>query len=117
MREIFIVDDDEAVRRSLVFMLRLSGWSPRAFGRAEDFLTEADALPPGVLLTDIRMPGMDGFQLLTEMKRRGLRFRALVMTGHDSAGLRARALGLGALGVLAKPFDEGVLAAALARTA
>lgn len=114
MPEIYVVDDDAAVRNSIVFMLKASGWTARAFSSGGQFLAEAPDLGPGVLLTDLRMPEMDGLQLLAEVRRRRLPFDRIAMSAHLDRDLGARALAAGAAAVLAKPFDVEAAAAAVA---
>ncbi|MBL8774002.1 MAG: response regulator [Phenylobacterium sp.] len=111
--EIYVVDDDEAVRKSLNFMLRAAGFLVRTYDSAADFLADAKDLGPGCLLTDVRMPDMDGLELLRRMKAQGLAFPVVVMTGHGDVPLAVEAMKLGAADFIEKPFSDEVLLAAL----
>ena len=111
---VYIVDDDEAVRSSLAFMLSTSGHDVRTYAAAEDFLAIADTLEAGCVVTDIRMPGLSGMDLLRRLKSMGLdALRVIVMTGHADVPLAVEAMKAGAVDFLEKPFDEQRLLGAL----
>jgi two-component system response regulator FixJ len=105
---IFIVDDDAPVRESMRLLLAAAGLKTRSFDSAEDFL--ADALPqPGCLITDVRMPGMGGIELLEEVSRRQMHLAVIVMTGHADIPLAVSAMKAGAADFLEKPFEPALL--------
>lgn len=104
-----IVDDDEALRRSLRFLFASVGRDARAWDSAAAFL---DALPdleplrPGVLLLDIRMPGMSGLELLRHLREQGFVLPVLIVTGHGDVQMAVEALKSGADDFIEKPFRE-----------
>jgi len=111
---VHIVDDDAAIRDSLTFMLESSGHRVRAHPSAEHFLDQADALEHGWIVTDVRMPGKSGLELLRTLKARGMTaLPVIVMTGHGDVPLAVEAMKAGAVDFLEKPFDESRLLAAL----
>src|SRR6476659_4877007 len=112
-RLIYIVDDDEAVRDSLSLLLETRGFAVRAFASAREFLTAAPSLRLGVLVSDVRMPEMDGLELQQNLAQRGFSFPLIVITGHGDVPLAVRAMKAGALDFIEKPFAaEAILAAA-----
>jgi two-component system response regulator FixJ len=118
---IYVVDDDEAVRDSLALLLEARGYTVRSFASARDFLAAAPSLRPGCLITDIRMPEMDGLELQTQLIEHALPFPLIVITGHGDVLLAVRAMKAGAIDFIEKPFAaETILnsaATALARLA
>jgi two-component system, LuxR family, response regulator FixJ len=105
-RNVYVIDDDPAMRDSLEFLLGSAGFGVRLFDSAQVFLDELATLGPGCVITDVRMPGMDGMQLLRQLKAGGGRFPVIVMTGHGDVPLAVEAMKLGALDFLEKPFDD-----------
>jgi two-component system response regulator FixJ len=118
---VHIVDDDEAVRRSLALLLGSCGHATETYASAEAFLGALPHLSPGCAIVDIRTPGMDGLTLQTELARRGVLLPVVVVTGHADVALAVRAMKAGAVDLVEKPFsDEELLRAvrdALARVA
>ena len=114
-RAIYIVDDDKAVRDSLAFFLATAGYSPHQFADALSFLAVAAELPPGGVLLDIRMPGVDGIEVLERLRDAGNGLPVVVMTGHGDVTTAVRAMKLGARDFIEKPFEEGTLIAILDR--
>jgi FixJ family two-component response regulator len=112
---ITIIDDDESVRESLPDLLREMGFSVQAFASAEAFLASGAGPELRILILDVAMPGMSGFDLQEELSTRGAAARIIFMTGHANERIRQRVLDAGAVACLFKPFSEGDLAAALAR--
>ncbi len=113
---VFVIDDDEAMRDSLDFLLGSAGFRVQVFETAEAFL---DALPnagSGCVVSDIRMPGMDGLELLKRLKTEKLVLPVVIMTGHGDVPLAVDAMKLGAADFVEKPFDDERLIAAI-RTA
>lgn len=101
----YVVDDDPTFRRSLLLLLEAAGWAVQDFSCGEDFLAEVDQLRPGVLLLDLRMPGMSGLDLLEKGGARLLNFAIIILTGHGDVDAAVRALKGGAVDFLEKPFD------------
>jgi two-component system response regulator FixJ len=112
---VYVVDDDREVRRSLSFMLGTAQFSSRPFASGVDFLEALDDLKPGCLLLDIRMPEVDGFHVMTELGRRHIEWPVIVMTGHGEVSVAVRAMKLGAVDFIEKPFEEAVLLSSLER--
>lgn len=112
-KQVYVVDDDEAIRRSLSFMLKTSGHGVELFPCGEDFLKAAPKLSPGCVLLDIRMPGMDGLEVQAAMAERGVALPVVVMTGHGDIAIAVRAMKAGAIDFLEKPFEKAVVLNAL----
>ncbi len=94
-------------------MLTAAKLQPRPFASGPDFLDSLSELQPGVILLDLHMPEMDGFRLLAELASKRVEWPVLVMTGHGDISTAVRAMKLGAVDFLAKPFPEEALLAAL----
>lgn len=106
---VHIVDDDEAVRHSLAFMLGSAGLPVRLFDSARAFLDLLDPSAHGCLVTDVRMPDMTGIELLGEIKTKAPNLPAIVITGHGDIPLAVEAMKAGALDFIEKPFEDEVL--------
>jgi two-component system response regulator FixJ len=101
---IYIVDDDRAVRASLLALFEANGYASRIFSSAQEFLAAAPNLHSGCLIADIHMPGMDGLEMQQRLIERGLPFPFIVITGHGDVSLAVRAMKAGALDFIEKPF-------------
>jgi two-component system, LuxR family, response regulator FixJ len=112
-RQIYLVDDDDAVRRSAGFMLKTSGFAVEPFASGVEFLKGVEALAPGCILLDVRMPGMDGLEVQRALGERGITFPVIVLTGHGDVNVAVAAMKAGALDFIEKPFEKAVLLAAL----
>jgi two-component system response regulator FixJ len=112
---IFLVDDDEALRRATTRLLGACGFAVRAFGSAEEFLASYDPGEPGCLLVDVWMPGRSGLELQRTLHEQRDTRPVVVMTGHADEPMRAQALRHGAIAFLEKPVREEELVAALDR--
>jgi two-component system response regulator FixJ len=110
---VHIVDDDEAMRDSLGFLLDVEGFSTRLFASAETFLTALDGLEQGCIVTDVRMPGISGIDLVRRVREQGLSNPIIVMTGHGDVALAVEAMKAGAQDFIEKPFSDDVLLRAL----
>jgi FixJ family two-component response regulator len=114
-----IVDDDELMRSALQGLLKEAGFSVRAFGSAEEFLSSDQHREAACLIADIRMPGMSGLELQARLNAEQLKLPTIFITAHGDARMRMQALRAGAVEFLTKPFDDEVLVecvrAALAR--
>ena len=108
-----VIDDDPAMRDSLAFLLDTAGVSVRAYESAEAFLDHATALEPGCIVTDVRMPGMTGIELIAELKTRGINPPVVVMTGNADVPLAIQAMKAGVVDFIEKPFDDEALLAAV----
>ncbi|QAU48335.1 response regulator FixJ [Bradyrhizobium guangzhouense] len=103
---VYVIDDDEAMRDSLNFLLDSSGYSVTLFDDAQRFLDALPGLAFGCVLSDVRMPGIDGIELLKLMKAQHSAFPILIMTGHGDVPLAVEAMKLGAVDFLEKPFED-----------
>ena len=112
---VYIVDDDAAVRDSMAQLLSMHGYDTRQFSDAAGYLDEAEKLPRGCVLLDIRMPGMSGIELQEELRRRGRNEPIVFVTGHGDVGLAVKAMKAGAVDFLEKPLDQGELLVILNR--
>ncbi len=101
---VFVVDDDEAMRDSIVCLLESANLPCRMFGDARAFLDACQPGQPGCLLLDIRMPGMNGMELLTHLKANAYSQPVIIITGHGDVPLAVRALKSGAFDFVQKPF-------------
>lgn len=110
---VHVVDDDEAMRESLAFLLGSSGFAVRLYDGAPPFLSSLPDLPLGCVLSDIRMPEIDGIELLRQVRASGRSFPVVLMTGHGDVPLAVEAMKLGAADFIEKPFDDEVLITAL----
>jgi two-component system, LuxR family, response regulator FixJ len=106
---IYVVDDDEAIRRSLSFMLKTSGYAVRLFDGGTAFLKEAADLPPGCVLLDVRMPDIDGLEVQRELRARGIMLPVVIMTGHGDIDMAVAAMKAGAGDFIEKPFEKAAL--------
>jgi len=103
---VYVIDDDEAMRDSLNFLLDSAGFGVTLFDDAQAFLDALPGLAFGCIVSDVRMPGLDGIELLKRMKARQSPFPILIMTGHGDVPLAVEAMKLGAVDFLEKPFDD-----------
>jgi two-component system response regulator FixJ len=108
---VYIIDDDEAMRDSLSFLLDSAGYRVTLFETATSFLEALTRLEFGCIVSDVRMPGIDGIELLKRMKAAGSKFPILIMTGHGDVPLAVEAMKLGAVDFLEKPFEDDRLTA------
>ncbi len=113
---VHVVDDDPAMRDSLAFLLETSGFAVRLYETGTELLARAATLVSGCILTDIRMPGIDGLDLIRCLRAAGHALPVVMMTGHGDIPLAVEAMKRGACDFIEKPFDDEVLLRAL-RTA
>ncbi|APH74021.1 response regulator FixJ [Aquibium oceanicum] len=114
---VHIVDDEEPVRKSLAFMLTVSGFAARLHESATAFLAAAPTIRDGCLVTDLRMPDLSGVDLIRKLKDAGVNIPAIVITGHGDVPMAVEAMKAGALDFIEKPFEDEVLIAAIERAA
>jgi two-component system, LuxR family, response regulator FixJ len=112
-RLVYLVDDDDAIRRSASFMLKTSGYKVETYVSGVAFLKEARHADAGCVLLDVRMPEMDGLEVQKELKARGIDLPVIVMTGHGDVSVAVEAMKAGAVDFIEKPFEKAVLLAAL----
>ncbi|MBP6017985.1 MAG: response regulator transcription factor [Burkholderiaceae bacterium] len=112
---IFIVDDDEAVRDSLRWLLEANGYRVKSFSGAEEFLDTYDPDQVGVLIADVRMPGMSGLELQEALLARQAPLPIVFITGHGDVPMAVSTIKKGAVDFLEKPFNETDLRAIVAR--
>lgn len=110
---IYVIDDDEGMRESLVSLLESHSLVVSAYGSAESFLAAARADAPACLVLDIRMPGVSGIDLQRELRRIGADHPVIFLTGHGTIPLTVEAMKEGALEFLTKPFTEAELLSAV----
>ena len=117
--KVYVIDDDEAVRDSLDFLLGAADFQVSLFKTALDFLEALPTLDFGCVVSDVRMPDIDGIELLKRLKAGGSLFPVVIMTGHGDVPLAVEAMKLGAMDFLEKPFEDdrliGMIEAALRR--
>jgi two-component system response regulator FixJ len=106
---VHVIDDDAALRDSLAFLLTAAGFQVRNFESAQAFLQELTGIQSGCILTDVRMPGVDGIELLRLLQEMGKGLPVIVMTGHGDVPLAVKAMRLGAADFVEKPFEDEVL--------
>jgi two-component system response regulator FixJ len=102
---VYIIDDESDVRRSLHFLLASAGLVSWPFASAQDFLDNFGGLEPAPVLIDIRMPGMDGLELMALMRERGVNWPVIMMSAHGDIKVAVKAIKLGAIEFLEKPFQ------------
>ncbi|MBU6297341.1 MAG: response regulator [Alphaproteobacteria bacterium] len=110
---VYLVDDDFAVRESLQALLESEGFRVADFATGQAFLDAASELAKGCLVLDLRMPEVDGFQVLETLRTRGIRIPTIVLTGHGDASVEERVRQAGARCMLHKPVQEEELFKAL----
>src|SRR5712664_1038892 len=104
--KVYVIDDDEAMRDSLNFLLESAGFDVALFENALNFLDALSELEFGCVVSDVRMPGLDGNELLKRRKTRDGAFPIIIMTGHGDVPLAVEAMKLGAVDFLEKPFED-----------
>lgn len=110
---VHIVDDDEAMRDSLLFLLDSAGLEARAYDSAASFLNALPGLEPGCILTDVRMPQINGLEMVRRVKAAGVELPVIVMTGHADLALAIEAMRAGVIDFLEKPFEDEALLSVL----
>ena len=110
LKHVYLVDDDAPFRKSLVRLLTSAGYSAESFSSAQSFL-HSGPVPhkTGVLILDLRMPGMNGFELQKRVNKLASRLQIVIITGDAQPGDHEHAINSGAIGFLEKPFEEDSL--------
>jgi two-component system response regulator FixJ len=110
---VHVIDDDEAVRDSLAFLFKSAKLPVRTHESAVAFLAALPGVQSGCIITDVRMPEVDGLELLRRLKKMGVHVPVIVITGHGDVPLAVEAMRVGAVDFLEKPFDDDVLLASV----
>jgi two-component system, LuxR family, response regulator FixJ len=110
---VHVIDDDDAMRDSLEFLLRTAKIEVRTYDSALAFLNAMPDGATGCIVTDVRMPGLSGVDLLRQLKARGSAMPVIVITGHGDVQLAVEAMKIGAADFLEKPFDDEALLASV----
>ncbi|HOA72166.1 MAG TPA: response regulator transcription factor [Phycisphaerae bacterium] len=106
---VFVVDDDEAVRKALKLLVESAGMRVETFASADAFLAQYDPNRPGCLVLDIRMPGMSGLTLQDQLIARRINIPLIMITGHGDVAMAVGAVKKGAIDFIQKPFDDQTL--------
>jgi two-component system, LuxR family, response regulator FixJ len=104
--KVFVIDDDEAMRDSLEFLLGTANFDVTLFESAQHFLDALAGVDFGCVVSDVRMPGIDGIELLKRLKASHSALPVVIMTGHGDIPLAVEAMKLGAVDFLEKPFED-----------
>lgn len=112
-QQVYVIDDDDAVRDSLEFLLKSAGLAVESYESAQEFLKQLSRVRLGCIITDVRMPGITGIDLLRKVKEVHPQFPVIVLTGHGDIALAVEAMKLGASDFFEKPYDDEALLTAL----
>ena len=112
-RVVHVIDDDEALRESLAFLLRAAQLEVKSFSSARAFLDELPDESLGCVITDVRMPDISGIDLLRRLKELKIGVPVIVVTGHGDVALAVEAMKIGAADFFEKPFDDDLLLASV----
>ncbi len=112
-RVVHVIDDDADVRQSLAFLLTAAGLTVRVHESALAFLDVLPGIKDGCVVTDVRMPGMDGLELQRRLRQHKTRLPVIVMTGHGDVPLAVEAMKSGAVDFIEKPFEDETLLSAI----
>lgn len=110
---IYVIDDDDAARESLCFLLQSAGFAVKAYESATTFLNVVSEVKAGCIVTDVRMPGISGIDLLRRLKEHEIGIPVIVVTGHGDVPLAVEAMKVGAVDFLEKPYDDEALLASV----
>ena len=106
---VHVVDDDDAVRRSVAFLLKHAGFRVESYVSGVEFLKQAKDAERGCVLLDVRMPEMDGLEVQLEMAARGIDMPVVILTGHGDVGVAVKAMRAGAVNFIEKPYEKEAL--------
>jgi FixJ family two-component response regulator len=106
---VYVVDDDEAVRRAVSLVLEIDGWSCTTFADAQSFLDDFGPTQPGCLILDVRLPGPSGLDLQATLEQKHWSIPIIFITGHGDVPMSVRAIKAGAVDFLEKPFRNDLL--------
>jgi len=113
--KILVVEDDDSMRDAIERLLNAAGFGCTAYASADALLAQGIDTDSACVVSDLRLPGMSGLELLAVMRARAMRLPFILITAHDAPGLRQQAMGSGAAAYLAKPFRGTVLLDAVKR--
>lgn len=105
-RLVHVIDDDEHVRESLAFLLESAGFEVKTYDSGNRFLEQSTGRETGCVVTDVRMPGLNGLELAVRLKARGSPLPVIVITGHGDVPLAVEAMRSGVQDFIEKPFDD-----------
>ncbi len=111
---VHVVEDDQPMRDSLVELLEEAGYRARAYASGEELLARGTAAEPGCVVSDLRMPGIDGLTLLRRLRAGGCGLPLILITGHGDVAMAVSAMKAGAIDFLEKPFEPDALLGAIA---
>jgi two-component system response regulator FixJ len=114
-KNVYIVDDDEASRDSIATLLSVAGFRTKSFASGNQFLQEVASLAPGCLVSDVRMPDLDGIALVQQLRTLKLGIRVVLITGHGDIKTAVLAIKSGAADFVEKPYDDETILAAVRR--
>ena len=106
---IYVIDDDAAMRDSLAFLLDVNGFQSEVFESSDAFLAKPRGTEQACIVSDIRMPGMSGIELVRKLKSEGALCPVILITGHGDVSLAVEAMKAGAVDFIEKPFDDAAL--------
>jgi FixJ family two-component response regulator len=112
---ISVVDDDTSFRRATARLIHSLGHAVASYGSAEEFLCSGHIEDTACLVSDVKMPGMDGIELQSRLRQQGSRMPVIFITAHPDTSARKRAMASGAVGFLSKPFRDDDLISCLDR--
>jgi len=110
---IHVIDDDAAMRDSLAFLLDVNGFAPKVYESADAFMGGVNLAALACVISDIRMPGMNGIELVRKLKGGGSACPVILITGHGDVALAVEAMKAGAVDFIEKPFDDAALLGAI----
>jgi two-component system response regulator FixJ len=116
MTTVFVIDDQQSVRHALAEMLGVFGFTVETFDSAISFLAAFDRPRPGCVVADVRMPGMDGIELVRELSKRGADIPVVLISGHADVPMAVAGIKAGAEDFIEKPVDDVQLLAAINRS-
>lgn len=110
---VHVIDDDEAIRQSVSFLLRKAGYRVETYASGTIFLKSVSRATTGCILLDVRMPDIDGLEVQTRLAETGIALPIIMLTGHGDVALAVRAIKAGAIEFLEKPFERASLLEAI----
>lgn len=115
LRKVYVVDDDEALRSSLRWLIESAGLRVQTYASAQEFLDAVYPGQAGCLLLDVRMPGMSGLELQVMLQEKAIHLPVIIITGHGDISMAVKAMKAGAVDFIEKPFDDEQLLRAIQR--